>query len=242
MTKSNRSKSNRKRILSSWRNILQLFYPKICAGCKESLLPGEKLICVNCLLDLPFADIHNVENNAVEERLAGKVPFDTATSLCYFQKASTIQSLIHELKYQDNGEVGIYLGEMLGSGLENSKRIKNIDFVIPVPLHPHKLKSRGYNQSDFIAEGICASLNAEPMLDNLVRKTNTQTQTKMSIYDRWQNVSTIFSCNKPAQFENKHLLIVDDVITSGSTIEGCINALKDIPGITISVAVLACAE
>jgi len=205
-------------------------------------LSGEKLICVNCLLDLPFADMYNLENNAVEERLAGKVPFNCATALCYFQKSSTIQALIHELKYRDNTAVGSYLGEMLGLGLEKSDRFQNIDYVLPVPLHPNKLRVRGYNQSDFIAEGICETLNASVITENLIRKANTQTQTKKSIYDRWQNVSTIFTCNDASSFENKHLLIVDDVITSGSTIEGCINALKDIPGVKISVAVLACAE
>jgi len=193
-------------------------------------------------MDLPYANLFDVKDNAVEERLSGKVPFHAATALCYFQKSSTMQSLIHELKYRDNVEVGTYLGKMFGSGMKKSTRFEDIDFVLPVPLHPNKLKLRGYNQSDFIAKGIAKEMSIQPLLNHLIRRKNTNTQTKKSIYDRWQNVSQIFECPHPEELKDKHVLIVDDVITSGSTIEGCINALYEIEGIKISVAVLACAE
>ncbi|MFT4659983.1 MAG: ComF family protein [Patiriisocius sp.] len=224
------------------KSILGLFYPSICPGCSKILMNGEDMICVNCLFDLPFTDIHNKINNQVEERLAGKIPFDAATALCFYQKSSTIQSLIQALKYRGNTDIGLYLGEMLGRSLSYSNRFNDIDYIIPVPLHPMKLRMRGYNQSDFIGEGVSVALNASVSNENLVRSKHTQTQTTKSIFDRWKNVSQIFECLDPDQFANKHVLVVDDVITSGSTLEGCISALTVIPGIKISVALIACAE
>jgi len=235
-------KSKKKQQPSILRDVVDLFYPNICPGCKGGLLSGEALICIDCIFDLPYTNIANQENNLVEERLAGKVSFNAATALCYFRKASVSQALIHALKYKKNTEVGLYLGEMLGNTLLRSTRFNDIDYVVPVPLHPQKLKARGYNQSKFIAEGVYKANQAEPIYDNLVRLKHTNTQTTKSIYDRWQNVSKIFGVNNKDEFEGKHILIVDDVITSGSTLEGCVTAFDVVKGVKISVAVLACAE
>ncbi len=226
-------------LTSTWR----LFYPKICPGCDGGLLENEGLICISCLFELSYANTHDRMCNPVEEKLAGKIHFDGATALCYYHKSSAIQSLIHALKYKRNTDVGLYLGEMLGRELSNSYRFKDVDIVIPVPLHPRKLQQRGYNQSNFIAEGICNGMpNARPSIGNLYRGKNTNTQTSKSIFERWENVSKIFSCRDPREYVDKHVLIVDDVITSGSTIEGVLAALENIKDIRMSVGVLASAE
>lgn len=150
-----------------------------------------------------------------------------------------VQRMIHELKYKRNKEIGYYLGELFGRKLNESVLFESVDYVVPVPLHKKKLRKRGYNQSEIIAAGICKTFNKDLSTDNLFRKTHSSTQTRKSRFQRWENVKDIFSLKKPAQFRGKHILIIDDVITTGSTLEACAYSLNQINNIKISMAALA---
>lgn len=208
----------------------------------DSLTSQEQMICINCIRQMPFTNFHDEPFNIMEQRIVGKTNFYAATALAFFKKKSSIQSLIHNLKYRARPEIGFYLGQLLGAQLRDTIRYSDVDYIMPVPLHPKKLKKRGYNQCQSIAEGIAEELMVAVDNQSLTRKANTTSQTNKSVYDRWKNVSQIFHCSNKERFEFKHILLVDDVFTSGSTIEGCLHSFGEIPGVRLSVATLACAE
>jgi ComF family protein len=222
-------------------DFVDLFYPQLCAGCVDPLLKNEDVICLNCLWEMPFAKLHDIEDNMIEQRLWGKVKFEAATSMIYYNKNSRIQRLLYALKYHGNKEVGVKLGELLGQELRKSTRFSDVDVVIPVPLHPKKQQSRGYNQCDLIAEGM-AIHSYDSIKDNLIRTADNKTQTRKSIYSRWGNVRSIFELLRPEQLEGKHVLLIDDVITSGSTLEACAQAFAQCKDVKLSIAAVACAE
>lgn len=218
-----------------------LFFPNNCAGCGEPLLKNEKTICTFCLADLPYTGFHHEKGNAVEKLFWGKVPLEAAFALCFFSKSTRVQHLLHELKYKGNQPVGELLGKELGKQIKENERFGAIDAVVPVPLHPKKEKKRGYNQSAVIAEGICSILEKEPMKHIVVRTRETTTQTRKSRFARWENVDSIFTVTDKKQLEGKHILIVDDVVTTGSTLESMIQEILKVKGTKVSVAAIACA-
>lgn len=171
----------------------------------------------------------------------GRVGIQAAASCFLFTKGSGVQKLVHQLKYSGQTEVGRVLGRLYGSELKLSPLFAGIDVIAPVPLHPDKLKKRGYNQCDFFAEGLSESLGVPADLNNVQRVIATGSQTRRSRFERWKNVEYVFSAQQPLKLEGKHILLVDDVVTTGSTLEACAQQLLKIPGARVSIATIACA-
>ena len=203
-----------------------------------SLMFGEKIICTECLIHLPRSNYHRFEDNPVAKVFWGRIQIDNATAFYVFEKGSKYQKLIHKMKYKGQKEIGFELGKMFGEDL-NSTTFQSIDKIIPVPLHPRKLKKRGFNQAELIARGLAESMNKPVEVKSLNRVVANPTQTRKTRIERWENVSGIFKVHDPESIENKHVLLVDDVLTTGSTLEACANAFTGIPGTIVSIAVLA---
>ena len=223
-------------------DVISLLFPELCNACGTHLYYGEKEICIKCLRDLPFTDFHLYADNPVAKQLWGRLPNTNAMAMLYFRKGTKVQNLMHSLKYKDKTEVGVKLGNLLGEKLKNSNDYKGIDLIIPVPLHSSKERSRGYNQSKCIADGIAEALEIEVSSTHLLRAKSTETQTKKSRYTRFENMQSVFDVKQKEELENLHILLVDDVITTGATLEACGNALLNIGVKKLSIAAVAFAE
>lgn len=199
----------------------------------------EKVICTHCFAGLPLTDFHLLNENPVINQFLGKIDFRAGTSMFYFSKGGKIQHLIHQLKYRRHKEVGVYAGEFYGKILLTSPLYSSIDYIVPVPLHPAKQKQRGYNQAQCFAEGLGKSMHLPVDTVTLYRAFKSETQTRKMRFHRWENVSSIFALRSTGHLENKHVLLVDDVITTGSTLEAAGLVLKGIPGIRVSVCSIA---
>lgn len=221
--------------------IIGLLYPSICAACGTSLFKWEKLVCTRCRSLLPKTGYELNEDNPLARLFYGKVRLKAVTACFFFSKEGKVQRLIHELKYKGNSDAGVFLGQELGKTLVEAPLYQDIDYLIPVPLHPKRERKRGYNQSMMIAEGISEVTGIAIGKDFLVRSVNTSTQTHKSKEERWQNVKDIFELCHANQLEGKYVLLIDDVLTTGATLEACALKLSSIPGITISCATAACA-
>ena len=228
--------------LRNWLDsILNLFYPRVCAACGETLLKDEQTVCLKCRFLLPKTGYELHPDNPLAQIFYGRVKFHAVTACFFFAKSGKVQHLIHELKYKGNKDAGIFLGQQLGETIKEAPLFQDVDYLIPVPLHPKREKQRGYNQSLMIAKGI-HEVTGIPMGDKyLIRAVHTATQTKKSAEDRYKNVKDIFEARHHKELENKHILLIDDVLTTGATLESCAHQLENIPGITISVATAACA-
>ena len=222
-------------------DLISLFYPRLCAGCNTSLVNGEDILCLHCLADLPRTNYHLFPENPVFQIFIGRVNITLASSFCRFDKGGRLQHLLHQLKYKGNSEVGIKMGILFGYDLIQSSSYQDIDAIIPVPLHPKKEKKRGYNQSAEICKGLSESMNRPVISGNLVREIHTSSQTRKGRFERWENVSGIFNVKNEASLIGKHLLLVDDVVTTGATLEACCEPLLKIPGVRVSIATLASA-
>ena len=208
-------------VLERLRELLQLFFPETCEVCGNSLRYGEHILCTDCLLDIPQIHLHNLEHNPVEELFAGSVPFERATAFFNYQKHTQYAHLVHKLKYQGREDIGILLGELFGVALQKSGFLTGIDAIVPIPLHPKRQRKRGYNQSAVLAQGI-ANITGIAILENaVIRAVNTKTQTRKNKEERAQNVQGIFEVAVPSQLDGKHILILDDVITTGATCISC---------------------
>lgn len=222
-----------------FKDLFYVFFPERCVSCEEVLFNSEELLCTHCLHDLPFANFTDEAENSVEKSFYGRVSIQTATTLLLFYKKGRVQHLIHQLKYNGIQEVGAYFGKWLGDEMKNSDRFKTIEMVVPVPLHPKKLKKRGYNQVAKFGKAIAKAINAQYVEDKLIKITSTSSQTHKHRTERTQNVKEIFTLIDAKYFENKHILLVDDVITTGATLEVCCNELLKTKSIKISIATLA---
>lgn len=225
--------------MSVLSDILSLFFPQLCAGCNTPLVKGEDILCLNCLADLPKTNYNDAIDNPIAFHFSGKVRIDFATSFCHFDKGGRVQHLLHQLKYKGRKEIGYKMGLLFGFDLIQNIQFQNIDAIVPVPLHPRKQRSRGYNQSTEICKGISESMNRPLISGNLIRQVHTSSQTLKGRYERWENVSGIFSVKDSEAFVGKHLLLVDDVITTGATLEACCHPLLEISGVRVSIAALA---
>lgn len=223
-------------------DVIGLLFPNLCNGCGLSLYPGEKAICTHCLYDLPYTDFHLDPHNRVAKQLWARLPFEAAMAMFYFKKGTKIQNLIHNLKYNGKTEVGYLLGNLLGQKLLLSQHYKAIDYIIPVPLHPKKERTRGYNQSLYIANGISEAINVPVHKTLLVRKKLTDTQTRKSRFNRYENMLSVFEVLDHEALHNKHVLLVDDVITTGATLEACGYALQSGGIKKLSIASIAFAQ
>jgi len=219
-----------------------LIYPKICYACGNVLYNNEDVICTYCLYEMPETNFHNEDNNPLNRVFWGRVPLEAVTALFYYQKGCKVQKLMHEFKYRGKREIGVYTGELLASKLKISEKWRDIDFVLPVPLHPKKERQRGFNQSEFFAKGIALGLEKNLIVNNLVRELHSESQTRKAKFQRWKNVETVYNIKNPKELRNKNLLLVDDVITTGSTIEACAQKLLEIEGTKAWVASMAAAS
>ncbi|SFG62950.1 ComF family protein [Pedobacter insulae] len=223
-------------------DVIGLLFPNLCGGCGLSLYNGEEAICLRCMSDLPYTDFHLHQQNLVAKQLWGRLPFEAAMAMLYFKKGTKTQNLIHNLKYNGKTQVGVKLGGLLGEKLNDSEYYKDVDYIIPVPLHHKKERERGYNQSSYIAKGVAARMNVPVKENKLIRKRVTETQTKKSRYNRYENMLTVFEIVDPAVLKNKHILLLDDVITTGATLEACGNSLLKCGIKKLSIAGLAFAQ
>lgn len=226
--------------LNYLKDVWNLFFPDLCALCLYSLERGERVICTHCHSDMPYTDYHTYKNNPLAKQMWGRVWINAAASLLYYRKGGTAQKLIHQIKYKGNLELGYLAGKILGSHLSKSRYFRNVDCIVPVPLHRRRLRKRGYNQSSIISKGIADVLKLEIREKDLVRLNSTTSQTNKNRQNRFENMVEAFAVNAGAQ--GKHILLVDDVITTGATIEACAQKLLEAGAASVSIATLAYTE
>ena len=224
-----------------WDDFISLLFPRLCYACGNHLLRNEKLICMHCYISIPRTNYHLSTDNPVAQLFWGRCQICKAAAFSFYNKGSRIRKLIHNLKYKGIREVGFELGLIYGQSLKTSGFIENMDLIIPVPLHPSKQRIRGFNQSEYISKGLSESTGLPLELKSLIRITLSDTQTKRSRYERWMNVEGIFAVSGSEKLKGKHILLVDDVITTGSTLEACAGELLKIEDVKVSVAALAVA-
>lgn len=219
-----------------------MFYPRLCVGCGNALRQNEELLCTHCLLHLPETHYHQQQEHPLRNIFAGRVPVREVASLMFYNKGSIVQQILHHLKYKGKKEVGRYLGRYYGQQLRQEARFRSVDYILPIPLHPRKQRKRGYNQSEWIAKGLSEGLGKPYLTDVLVRTHFTDTQTKKSRFNRWENVKEVFAVQNPEKIRYKHVLVCDDVLTTGATMEAAIQHLIEVEGVTVSVVTLATAS
>jgi len=222
-------------------DFISLVFPKICAGCGNSLWKQEEVICGYCEFHLPRTNFHFDLENPVTRLFWGRAFIQTGAAFLYFNKGSRVQRLIHQLKYKGKKEIGIFLGSQYGQVLKTAPGFNTADAIIPVPLHKKKYMKRGYNQSEQFANGLNVSMKIPVENHLLIRNKATETQTRKSRFSRYENVHETFTVCNPENWMGKHLMLVDDVITTGATLESCILALNIIPDVKISIACIATA-
>jgi len=218
--------------------LFHLFYPYNCIGCGSDVINKDNFLCLECIDNLPDTNFAMHGNNALEKKFWGRIAVTSAMSQFYFSKESIVQNMVHELKYHGNKKAGIYFGKMMGKSLLNSNRFP-IDIIIPLPLFEKKEKMRGYNQSELICTGISEIINKPVIKSNVIRKVFTETQTKKHRIERWKNVEGIFHVNDATSLEGKHILLVDDVVTTGATLDACGTEILKIKNVKLSIATFA---
>jgi ComF family protein len=220
--------------------LIDLFFPRVCSGCNEILLGTEEVICTKCRHEIPLTNHHIQHENETFKKFYGRAPIEFAASFFYFHKKSIVQELIHNLKYRGHQEIGTVLGNWYAYELQNSPVFKTIDAIIPVPIHKKRLKKRGYNQVNSFSVALSRNLTI-PVNDSLLERTIfSDTQSQKNIFGRSSITDTaIFSAKFAPENHNKHYLLVDDVITTGNTLEACVRALLKIPGVKVSVLCMA---
>lgn len=230
-------------LIKDWLySFISLLFPRCCVVCGRSLAKGEECICAMCNINLPRTNYHLQKDNPVEQLFWGKIPLERATSFFFYRKGSDFRQILHQLKYGGQKEIGAIMGRYMASELTVSGFFEGIDVIIPVPLHKRKQRIRGYNQSEWIARGISAVTGIRIDTEVIVRRKHTDTQTRKSTFERWENVDGIFELHHAESLKGKHLLVVDDVLTTGATTVACASRLMEIEGVRISVLTLAVAE
>jgi ComF family protein len=223
-------------------DFVSLLFPELCPACGASLVANEHIICSDCRYNLPYTNFHLQADNIVARQFYGKINVEAVYALYYFNKGGKVQSLMHHFKYKGMQQIGNLLGNMAGTQLMENHIFNTADLIIPVPLHKSRLKERGYNQSACFANGLAQKLNAVVEDDNLQRAIATATQTHKSRFARFENMQEVFMVKHPERLMNKHVLLVDDIVTTGSTLEACGIELLKIPGLKLSIATIAYAQ
>lgn len=224
--------------MSIIEDFVSLFFPRICYSCGNSLYKHEEVICTYCRFRLPKTNFHLESDNPVSRMFWGRVNIESASAFLYYRKKGRVQKLIHQFKYKGKKEIGPYIGKIFGDSLKSSELFYDIDMIIPVPLHPKKKRKRGYNQSELFGKGISESMGINMLTNILIRKVSSSTQTKKSRYKRWENVENIFVVRNSENIKGKRILLVDDVVTTGSTLEACAQALLKVDGVKVSVGTM----
>jgi ComF family protein len=209
-------------------DFISLFFPKYCLGCDNALVKGENMICTLCMLEMPQTDYHKSSENPLSRRLSYRIPVKHAMALFKFSKNGRVQHLLHQLKYRNHPEIGVMLGQFYGDKMRTESGVTyDADLIVPIPLHPARKRKRGYNQSAKFAEGLSERLEIPFTDDLLERRIKTETQTRKTKLNRWENISGVFGLKVPDSIKGKKVLLVDDVITTGSTLEACSQVLLD---------------
>ena len=224
------------------KDFFYLFYPNICANCKEQLLQNEKVICTFCRHDLPLTNFQSYTRNKVSSIFSGRITIEKAYALLFFRKQGITKNLIHDLKYKGNEEVGVFFGNWIGEIVAKNKEFSTVDFIVPVPIHAKKKKIRGYNQVTKFGECLSMHLKVPLNEDVLIRQSATKTQTLKSRFERFNDLESKFLARNTSIFKEKHILIIDDVITTGATLEACAKELLKTPGIKISILTMSYTE
>ncbi|RKR10448.1 ComF family protein [Flavobacterium sp. 90] len=225
-----------------FKYLINLFFPKVCAGCHTVLVTNETVLCTSCRHEMPLTQYHLDDKNEAVKKFYGKIEIEHASALLYFNKKGIVQELIHNLKYKGHEEIGFVLGNWYVEDLKELNLETPFDFVVPVPLHPKKLKERGYNQVTTFGKTLSEGLNIPYNDSTLYRKIYSKTQSKKNLAGRSDNIENIFDVISTEEYQNKHFLIVDDVLTTGATLEACSRALLKIPGTKISIVCMAIAN
>ena len=219
--------------------LINLLFPKVCAGCKAILLTEEVAICTNCRHEIPTTNQHLDLNNEIHRLFYGKIDFEFAASLLYFQKQGLVQEIIFSLKYRRNQQIGTVLGFWMGLTIKNLPVVNTIDYIIPVPLHPRKFRKRGYNQVTTFGQALSECLE-KPFNESILKRIKySKSQTKKTFSNRTKIDAAAFDVTFDSSHHNKHFLLIDDVLTTGTTIEACVIALRKIPGVKISLITIA---
>ncbi len=223
-------------------DVLDLIYPRICFCCQEETpTPGENT-CLECRMQLPYTNIHKQRTNSFTERFLGRVPLHTGASYYHYKKGGLVRKLIYQLKYHGKKEIGVEIGRAYGRELIDTELYKDIDLIVPVPLHPQRKRTRGYNQSDMFAMGLSEAMGIPWKADALKRIKSTSTQTQKGKFERLANMDNVFKVKSESILRGKHILLVDDVLTTGATMEVCGNRLSEIRGAKVSMATIAMAS
>ena len=224
-----------------FKALLNIFFPEVCLTCQLQLIDNEKYLCTACRHKLPLTNYHLDNNNFLSKLFYGRAKIETGTALLHFEKKVITQQLMHQLKYREHQQIGTFLGVWLGKELKQCEAYSNVDLVIPVPLHKKKLRSRGYNQVSKFALEIANALGADYEEDVLIKVTNTASQVTKNRFARWTGKDDLFALNMAEKISGKHILLVDDIITTGATLEACIQELNKAENIKISIATMAIA-
>ena len=220
-------------------SLTHLFFPQVCAGCGNDYINSQQLLCLQCMEQLPLTNYQLYPNNPVEKIFYGRCDIVYASSHYYFTKNSILQHLLHQFKYKGKQHIGLYFGQIMGRALKQSDRFHDIDAVVPLPLFATKEKKRGYNQAKVLCDGISSVMNI-PVLKNAVNRVMaTDTQTRKNRIERWENISGKFEVESKELLVDKHVLLVDDVVTTGATLDACANELLKVEGLLVSIATLA---
>jgi len=222
-----------------FQDLINLFYPNICQICDTELHKNQNVLCTSCINELPITNFHLDNENPVRKVFYGRVPIENATSLLVFKKKGSVQKLIHRLKYRGHREIGSYLGAWIGAELAKINSYKDIDIVIPVPLHKKKLEARGFNQVEGFGQEIAKALNILYIDDVLLKTSFSTTQTLKTRLARWGNIEESFVLFNSEKIKNKHILLVDDLITTGATLEACADVLLEAENVKISIVTMA---
>ena len=225
-----------------FKSILNLFFPQACAGCNSFLLPNENVICTVCRHDIPLTNHHLNPENEAFKKFYGRIPVEYASALLYFHKKGIAQEIIHKLKYKGHEEIGTVLGNWYAEDLKDIPILQEVDLIIPVPLHKKKFRKRGYNQVTTFGTALSNELNLTYNDSILTRTIYSKTQSKKNLLGRTEGIETLFDVNFTEKEHHKHFLLIDDVITTGATLEACCRALMKIPGAKISIVCMAMAQ
>ncbi len=224
------------------QDTLSIFYPQLCAACNDLLVRGEDVICIKCNIQLPYSNYHLDPENSVAKQFWGKIQLESASAFLHFHKGEKVQRLIHQLKYSNRPDIGVYIGTLCGQVFKSSMLFANVEVVIPIPLHKKKERIRGYNQAACFSDGLAEGMGILSLPRGIKRVKHTETQTRKSRFARYKNVSEVFEVADILALQGKHILLVDDVITTGSTLYACAKVLSEVKDVKVYLAAIAFAE
>lgn len=226
-------------LAQSLQPLLHLFLPHHCAGCGSDVISNRQVLCMHCINNLPLTQFHLHAPNPVEKIFWGRLPVSGAASYLYFSKDSLLQRIVHHIKYKGNKALALFMGRKMGEALLQTNRFCDVDVIVPLPLYPARERKRGYNQAFVLCQGISELLHL-PVCNNIIRRRHfSETQTHKNRIERWQNMQGKFQLQQPAAIAGKHILLVDDVITTGATLEACGHELLTAPNTRLSIMTMA---